>query len=258
MEKDNKKRGKYSEYTDESLNNAISDVKNKLFSACKAAKLYKIPKSTILDRLKNPEVKNHGKSTVLTQEEEQKLANWLIQCASMGFPRTRDDLICTAGEILNLRPESKIKFKHDIPSRQWVERFMQRHTNISFRTPESVNQAASRVSEQDIRLFFDRLRTFFESNGMASVMTRDDAWYNLDEKCYPLNAMPKQVIAAKGAKNVYQIETGKSKESLTVTHAFGANGSKMTSQIIFKSSFRNLHEVANACVGKYNFLIYFL
>lgn len=64
----------------------------------------------------------------------------------MAFPRTRDDLVTEAGRILETRPESQNKFKNELPSRFWVDRFIGRHRNISFRTPEAVNQAASRVS----------------------------------------------------------------------------------------------------------------
>lgn len=73
-------------------------------------------------------------------------------------------------------------------------------------------------------------------------------WLN-GNTSYSLNAGPLHVAAKKGSKSVYQIESENPKENLTVTHGFVADGTVLPSQIIFKSQFSNMAEVANESIG---------
>lgn len=159
MEKENSKRGKYAQYSAEDFNKAISDVKNKLLSANKAAIVYKVPKQTILDRIKNPEVKKRGKETVLTTDEETKLSEWIIKCSEMGYPGARLDLQDAAGEI---KSSSRIikKNQKEMPTSGWTDVFSARHPNIKCRTSKAVSQTSARVSQDDIRKCFTNLKHF--------------------------------------------------------------------------------------------------
>ena len=69
----------------------MRNVSNKIMSLRKAEAVYGIPKSTILDYVSG-KVKlsqSVGPSTVLTMEEETRLADWAVEMEAIGYGLTK-------------------------------------------------------------------------------------------------------------------------------------------------------------------------
>lgn len=94
-----KKRLKYSQ---ENMEKALQDIREKKMSINQAAKLYNIPKTTVLDTLKekykNP--RNIGGPTVLTSSEEMLLVNWILELREVGFPVTKTQLLESVSKLI--------------------------------------------------------------------------------------------------------------------------------------------------------------
>ena len=87
---DKKKR---CQYTGESMSLALHAVREGM-SKKKAAKLYGVPRTTLLDKLAGrvPEVSRAGPCNILTPAEEQQLVDYVTLMSSIGYPITRLEL----------------------------------------------------------------------------------------------------------------------------------------------------------------------
>ena len=67
------------QYSNEDLQEAVNKIKNGLLSTMAAAKIYKIPRTTLIKKKKLTivEKEKFGPKTVLTEAEEHVLVDWL-------------------------------------------------------------------------------------------------------------------------------------------------------------------------------------
>ena len=68
---------------------------------------------------------NQGGEPYLSIDEEEELVSFLVECAKIGYPHTRKQVIALVQEIIN---EKGIK---SIISEGWWERFKSRHPLIT-------------------------------------------------------------------------------------------------------------------------------
>lgn len=241
---------KYKQYDEINLKLAVNEVKAGKMSSRTAQTIYSVPYRTISRHVKNlteekKELNKRGPPFVLTASEENDIANWLVECSKRGDPKSKDDLIYVAGDIRKLRDSSSSpNFTNYYPTPQFVKGFLERHPFLSFRTPEHVTQAAALVSEERISNFFTKLREFIDENSYGEILDRPEAWLNIDETSFSLGPKSDKVLAEKGSRTVYQVESGPSKSNITVTYCFNANGEALDTQVIFKNNFTKLHEAA--------------
>jgi len=242
---------KYKHYDVAALEEALKKVSDNKLTIYAASKKYDIPESTISFRLKKKQkeddLKKAGRGSVLTESEESQLADWLIISSELGDPKSKDDLIHAAADIRNLRSASSSpQFKNGLPTKFWVNMFLKRNPRISIRTPESISRAAAMVPASRIERFFETFQRFLEKENLAHVLNRPDAFYNIDETNFELNPTLKRVLAKKGAKTVYKVDSAKAKQNITVCYCFGANGSMLKTQVILKEQFSRMEEMAYA------------
>ncbi|KAK9679237.1 CENP-B N-terminal DNA-binding domain [Popillia japonica] len=70
---------------------AIEEMKTGESSLRNVAKKYNVPKSSLEFKIKNPGHKEtFGPNTVLTEDEELRLVDWIKKMAERGIPRNRD------------------------------------------------------------------------------------------------------------------------------------------------------------------------
>ena len=245
-DKSEKIRGNYQKYQQETLIQALNEIKTKKLSVYAAAKKYAIPASTLSDRLSN-DLKKSGRDQTLTREVEKNLAEWLIKCSVIGDPRTSAELIDAAGKLAAVTGKP---FKNEKPSAKWLKGFLKRNPNISFRTPSTVSRASANVTPDDIINFIVGVHSYLENIGKLHLLDDPTAWGNSDETGIDLNPVPGKVLAEKGGKNVYRTETAKPKERVSVMYTFLASGDMLTPQLILKESTSTIADVAFACGGE--------
>lgn len=241
---------KYLKYDTLNRELAIQEVKNGNLSINQASQKYNVPSSTVHDYVKGKHSENpkkRGPKNILKPDEEQKIAEWLIQCSEMGDPRNEDDLKVTAAKMRNVRlGDDTPSFKNDFPSSFWVKNFEKRNQQISIRKPENVARAAANITEGHIRNFFEHVYCYLSENNLLDILERPEAIVNLDESGFEYNPSLKRAYAARGSKNVVRVDNGRGKQATTVTFAFTASGEVLSPQIVFKNSFSRMGEAAYA------------
>lgn len=223
------------QYSKENLQKAIEavqDVSNKL-STRQIAEKYGVPRSSLRYHIKNPGHKTSlGPSPILTVSEESSLEDWIIISARKGFPRNKEDILDTVQKFLveNPRPNS---FLNNRPGDGWWKAFLKRHPKLTIRTSEGVTKASSCVSEKDIRGWFTEIQNYVAEKDLTSILSTPHRIFNADETNFQICVKSGQVLAEKGAKNVYNVEQSQVKESITVLFTFSAAGNVCCPFIVY-------------------------
>lgn len=89
-------------YSDEILQKAVSEVNKKSITAYQAQKKYNIPKTTLSTKLKGKHAGKHGSETVLSDDLENQLADWVCLCAASGVPKTGKEILEAAKDLASL------------------------------------------------------------------------------------------------------------------------------------------------------------
>lgn len=140
------------QYNVEDLENAVKAVTTNQLSYRKAAEVFKVPRGTLVGRVKN-KYAGKGKTTVLTADEEDMFANGLLDMSNSGFPATKLQLLDSVQLYLN-KEERTTPFVENRPGRDWYERFMKRHPDLSLRIAQNLTKSRSNLSEAAIRSWF--------------------------------------------------------------------------------------------------------
>lgn len=245
-------RGEYSKkYTKEDLRTAIEKIKNNEISYGAASKTYNVPKTTLFNKMRNDHNNRRGATTVLTKDQENELADWILLHQKYGDPRTKHDMVIAAGEIANLDEDSSKHFKNGNPTSGWVEGFLKRHPIIVSRTPEAISKASAINTKEDFSKLWRNIHDYFQSTNRIDLLHKPEHWWNADETNFPKDPISKKVLARKGSKNVHRRERGAPKDNTTVTYAFSADGDHIEPLITFKNSTSSLADICYALGGTF-------
>lgn len=223
------------QYSKENLQKAIEavqDASNNL-STRQIAEKYCVPRSSLRYYIKNPGHKTSlGPSPILTVSEESRLEDWIIISARKGFPRNKEDILDSVQKFLgeNPRPNSFLKNR---PGDGWWKAFLKRHPKLAIRTSEGVTKASSCVAEKDIRGWFTEIQNYIAEKDLTSILSAPDRIFNADETNFQICVKSGQVLAEKGARNVYNVEQSQAKESITVLFTFSAAGNVCCPFIVY-------------------------
>ncbi|XP_065072715.1 uncharacterized protein LOC135697060 [Ochlerotatus camptorhynchus] len=218
------KRSACKQYSEVAITSCIRSIKagKSVYAGCKE---FGIPFSTIRYRLSGQWQQKFkpGPHSVLSTEEENKVVTWLCGMQDRGFPVTREALIFKIAEFLSANSREN-PFKNNRPGRKWFKAFLRRNPGFSLRTPEQVSTASGRVTENDIRGWFETVDNWLMKNELREVLEDPTRVFNGDETSFYLHPSTKEVIARTGSRNVYEIEQAAGKQNVTVMFTFGASG----------------------------------
>ncbi|XP_021709602.1 uncharacterized protein LOC110679408 [Aedes aegypti] len=220
-------------YLENSVQDSVDSIRKEAMSTNFASKFFGVPRTTLQYRLSD-KCKNKGSTgpyTIFTVGEELGIVTWLRTMERKGFPVTRSALVYKISSYLEDHPR-KHPFKDNVPGYGWFRSFLKRHPQLSIRTPESVTLASAKVSEKNIREWFHEVKQYLIDVGLIDILHDPSRIYNGDESGFVLNPVPKKVIATSGAKNVPFVETGSSKQNITVLMTFCADGSVVPPDVI--------------------------
>lgn len=80
-------------YTEESVQNALTDIQNGMPKK-QAGLKHNIPRSTLQFRLSEKFCKiEHGPKTYLLKEEENLIVSWILDSHRKGFPKKKGDIL---------------------------------------------------------------------------------------------------------------------------------------------------------------------
>jgi hypothetical protein len=147
-------------YSLANLREAVRLVRAKVLSAGAAAKLQRVPDSTLRDWLKLPHCLTLppaiGHPTVLDREDEQRLEEYLIACEEGFMGLSRDAAGAVAAQMLAERnklrkalgqPIKTFGTENGLPGRDWWQGIRKRRPRIALRRPSRLTQAQARAAD---------------------------------------------------------------------------------------------------------------
>ena len=115
------------------IEQAIECCRSGKMSQRNAANGFNIPFPALNDKIVGYSPLQLARVSLLYQEEENKLVDYILDMAKCGFGQTTDDIRMTAQAILDLRKPPE-EGKTNMPSAAWVYRLFQRHPQLTLRS----------------------------------------------------------------------------------------------------------------------------
>ena len=217
----------YRTWTELSMREALNSVQQGM-SVSKASVIHGIPRSTLKDHVHGRVVPGAkpGAPTLLSSSEERDLVEFLCNCASIGYGKTRQDVMTIVSRMLTGKGE-----KRSVTSGWWSKFIARHHRELSLRTPATLSLSrASASSQASIDNYFDILEHSLLSTGLHNYPA---LIFNMDESGFPLDPKPLKTIDSRGSRNPYCISSG-SKSQVSVAACVSAAGQSLPPYIIWK------------------------
>ena len=214
---------KYKNWSDGRMEKAVEAIKNHGLSVRRAAEEYAVPKSTLHDRVSGRVLAGRcsGPPKYLTDEEEVELERYLTHCSSVGFARSRQQVIQIVQEVVTHKGMVATM------THGWWESFRRRHPKLTLRTAAPMSYARAMASDPDvINNYYDLLEC------TLNLMDKPAQIFNLDETGMPLDHSPPRVVARCGQKHPSAVGSG-DKSQITVLSCCSAAGYVLPPFIIF-------------------------
>ena len=217
--------GHYGGYGSEKVDKAMKAVKEDKMSIRRAAEMYGIPRSTLSDHLSGKYKYSGGQGgKLLTKEEEERLAVFLVGCASVGYAKSRKEVLNIVQQILYHRgSEAQV-------TKGWWDSFKLRHPHLKLRNAEALSYARAAANDTVvINKYFDLLEETLHVHGLSH---RPAQVFNCDETGLPLSHKPPKVVVAAAQKHPYAI-TSNDKAQITILACASASGYSIPPMVIF-------------------------
>ena len=143
----------YKNWKEERLYKAYEAVKNNEMSLREAVEVYGVSKSTLHDRVTGHVLfgARSGPPRLLSDTEEE-LVSFLKHCASIGYPRSKQDIVTLVQNAVTRKDHT------GVVSHGWWDSFRKRHSEICLRKPEPLSHARVICTSPDIlNKYFDLL-----------------------------------------------------------------------------------------------------
>ncbi|XP_020298074.1 uncharacterized protein LOC109862427, partial [Pseudomyrmex gracilis] len=163
-----------------------------------------------------------GPPTVLSCEEENRIKQWIIDKACIGYPMHPNIVKSAIKNVLDKAPRPNC-FKNNMPGQKWLKLFLKRHPEIGLKYAEVLSRSRASVTEENIRQWFAELKTYLEKENASDILSNSSRIYNMDETGMQLCPKTGKLLGARNKKNMYVISPGQEKESITVLCTYSAD-----------------------------------
>ena len=219
-------------WSEESMVAATNSVLYDNKGVREAARLHNVPFETLRRRIKGSVRAGckPGPGTILTEEEEDQFASYLVQMSEMGFGLSRDTVMHLAYNIV-VKAQRKHPFKDGKAGRAWFDGFRRRHPKLTIRSPQPLSYCRALSANVDtINDFFGKLGSVY---GRLNLISKPMQVYNCDETGVSIVHKPSKVIAELGRRNVYAITSAERGKTHTVLSCVSATGYALPPMMIY-------------------------
>lgn len=118
-----------------------------------ATKIYNVPRSTLYCKAKNiyPVECSKGPPTILTEEEELQITEWIIYCCDRCFPVSKNQSLLDSVHSLVIELGKKTPFTNNRPNKHWYESFCKRHPELCIRVDQNLTRIRASATENILR-----------------------------------------------------------------------------------------------------------
>lgn len=216
---------KYKSWSEGSMKRAFNAVINNGYSVRQAAEEFNVPKSTLGDRVSGRTQMGSisGPAKILTDKEEDELVNFLIGCSSIGYAKSRVQVIALINNMY------KLKGIQRCVTNGWWESFCRRHPDLTLRVAPPLSKGRSAASSSSILdRYFDILEETLEE---YDLIDKPNQIFNMDESGMPFQPKSPKGVFARGERHPFMFASG-NKGQLTVVGCVNAAGFCMPPMVI--------------------------
>lgn len=199
----------------------------------RASIAFEVPYATLHNKVSGKSAvtsRHSGPESILGLDAENMLVEWLIGCAKMGFPISKDGLFDSVKKIID-KSKTESLFKNNRPGKTWFRNFMKRHPELTEKKAEYVNRARGSVTESKIRDWFNEVTLLLGPD--VNVLSDPRRVFNMDESGFFLVPNGDKIIAPRG-RHVYEESSSNDKENVTTLFAVNASGNFAPPLSLFK------------------------
>ncbi|XP_022168539.1 uncharacterized protein LOC111032485 [Myzus persicae] len=146
----------YANYTPATLQACLRAIKSKQMTQRKASEHYKIPRSTIKNKLKVLHSNSVGHPTAFTPAVEASFAQHCMKLADFGFPLIPSDLKMCVTRYLDCKGVRVSQFTNNIPGDDWIRGFLKRNKDLSLKVSANIKKSRANITTDDINDYMDR------------------------------------------------------------------------------------------------------
>lgn len=215
----------YLNYRKENMDKAIDAVK-KGMSKLQASQKFKVPRTTLIDKLQETHPAAPGRPCVLTREEEQLLAKTLGVVNDWGFPMTHEDIRQVVTKFVTKQGKNVPQWENNKPGLDFIKKFAQRN-KLTTRLASNIKRQRAAVGKEQLQEFFENIRDILEYASPENV-------YNYDETNITDDPGSKKVLVPRGTKRVERVQEH-SRTSISIMVCGSANGDLLPPMVVYKA-----------------------
>lgn len=168
---------------------------------------------------------------IFTAEDGVLLKEYLLKASKMHYGLTRMQVRYLAyqyAKALNRKCPASWE-ANNLAGRDWFMGFMDRHPELSLRSPEATSLGrATSFNKHNVDAFLSNLKSVYDRYQLTP-----DRIYNCDETGFTTAHNPPKVVAARGEKQIGQVTSADRDELVTVLCTVNAIGNALPPVLIF-------------------------
>ena len=205
-------------------------VKEENLPVYKASKMYRVPLTTLRDRVDSRvsvDTVKIGPAPLLSLSEEQLLVEHVKGLARVGYGYTRAE-ICTKASDFAVYLGKRGKEEKPL-SLKWFYGFMGRWPELKVVKPSGLSEQRARCASKEVILnYFEELKNIFDK---YELHTKPHLVYNIDEKGINTEYRPPNIVAGIDARP--QVVMAQRSKTVTVIGGGNALGSQIPPFLYF-------------------------
>lgn len=144
-------------------------------SSRQAETIYRIPRRTLLNKVKNKHSGSVRHPTMLTEVEERCLVDVVIASAEFGAPMTDLDVRMLVKNNLDEKGVEMPVFKNNLPGTEWVSLFLKRHKDkLSKRHCQNLKRNRAGKTSDEFQEYFDNLKITLTDVSPNNILNYDE------------------------------------------------------------------------------------
>lgn len=218
----------YQNYSQQTLQLCLAAVRSGRMSQRKAEQEFKIPRRTIINKLKGNRNIRPGRPSVFSEEEEASFVNCILGFSEFGFPLDSMDLRMIVKSYLTRIGRNVAQFKNNVPGHEWVLGFLKRHHELTVRFASNIKRSRAGINAKALTEYISNL------SEVVRDVPPENIW-NCDESNLTDNPGQKKIITKRGCKYPEKIRNS-SKSSISLMFAGNAAGEILPPFVVYRSS----------------------
>lgn len=222
-----RKYGLKSNYTSETLEEALNKIRSGAMSRLQASKHYKIPPVTLFYKLKEKHNKAVGKPITFKKEEEESFKAHLLLLSDLGIPMSMVDFRLIVKHYLESNNIRIPQFKNNLPGYEWGALFLERNPQLKEKLAHNISRKRAQVTREMIEEFFNNLGTEIEGVSPENI-------YNMDESGFHDDPGKKKLLFRRDSRHPEVIKNT-TKSCYTVVFCANASGEVLPPFLFLKA-----------------------